>query len=187
MNNIEVELRSFITKSKYNQLRKFFEQKAKFIGAEKQITYYLSGKEDLRIQKSDDYAKVWLKKGKIHDKAREEIEIKFKQKDFNLMYKLFLNLGFTKIIEWRRQRRNYLWGKISVMIDYSVGYGYIIEMEMITDKKGKGETLSLLANKFKEIDVKITPKEEFNRRFLDYKKNWRKLLNNKQIMEMEWL
>lgn len=179
MKNIEVEPRSFITKEQYGKLIRYFNKRAKRISKERQVTYYFSGQHDLRIQKSNDYAKVWMKKGKIHDQAREEIEIKFAKEDFDLIYKLFLNLGFKKEIEWRRQRQTYRWGKISTMIDYSEGYGYIIEMEVMTDNQNKEKALKSLEKRFDELGIAITPRKEFEREFSYYKKNWQKLLKNK--------
>ena len=76
MNNIEVEIRSFISKEKYNELIEFFKKNAEFINEDYQETYYFDTKEDLRIQKNNYFSKIWMKKGKMHDEQREEIEIK---------------------------------------------------------------------------------------------------------------
>jgi predicted adenylyl cyclase CyaB len=179
MKNIEVELRSLINKEQYNKLNRFFRQQGEYLGEEKQITYYFSGQNDLRIQKSNSYAKIWMKKGRLHDTAREEIEIKFRKQDFDLIYKLFLSLSFTKEIEWRRKRRNYKWHGASVALDYTEGYGYIIEMEMMTNKADRKIATSILVKKFAELGIAITPKEEFNKKFNYYKKNWQKLLSKR--------
>ena len=74
--NIEVEIRSLVTKNQYDNLFKFFKKEGKFLGEEKQISYYFSGEIDLRIQKSNKSAKIWLKKGKMHADSRKEIELK---------------------------------------------------------------------------------------------------------------
>ncbi len=81
---IEVEVRSFISEGKYEELINFFSKNGKHISTDNQTTYYFDTKTDLRIQKNDFFSKIWLKKGKIHDDAREEIEIKFRKEDFNL-------------------------------------------------------------------------------------------------------
>ena len=62
MKNIEVELRSFITEDKYGDLMKFFHEKGEFVGKEDQETFYFDCGEDLRIQKNDNHAKIWMKK-----------------------------------------------------------------------------------------------------------------------------
>ena len=80
--NIEVELRTFLTKEKYAELLEFFNRNGNFMSTEKQETHYLNTSEDLRIQKNDFFAKIWMKKGKLHDEAREEIEVHFQKEDF---------------------------------------------------------------------------------------------------------
>lgn len=62
---IEVEVRSFISKSKYNELLKFFKKGGKFVNEDYQETYYFDTKEDLRIQRNNFFSKIWLKKGRI--------------------------------------------------------------------------------------------------------------------------
>ncbi len=74
--NIEVEIRSFLSKEQYEQLLNFFKQNAQLVKEDDQETWYFEGEQDLRIQKNRLYSKIWLKKGKIHDDYREEIEIK---------------------------------------------------------------------------------------------------------------
>ena len=79
---IEVEVRSFITKEKYDELLEFFKRNAEFINEDYQETYYFDSDADLRIQRNKFFSKIWLKKGRIHDDFREEVEIKFKKNDF---------------------------------------------------------------------------------------------------------
>jgi hypothetical protein len=52
---------------------KFFEKNGESLGVDHRETHYFDGKEDLRIQKNDGFSKIWLKKGRLHDEAREEI------------------------------------------------------------------------------------------------------------------
>ncbi|MFQ6010273.1 MAG: hypothetical protein ACE5J7_04105, partial [Candidatus Aenigmatarchaeota archaeon] len=67
MENIEVELRSFISKEQYERLLEFFRQNAKLVKEDYQETYYFDTEEDLRIQRSRSFSKIWLKKGRIPD------------------------------------------------------------------------------------------------------------------------
>ena len=73
--NIEVEIRSFVTKEKYEELLEFFKKNTKFVKEDFQETHYFDCEQDLRIQKNNKGSKIWLKKGELHDDAREEIEI----------------------------------------------------------------------------------------------------------------
>lgn len=174
--NIEVEVRSFISKEQFKRLMNFMKQNAEFLGEDYQITYYFSGPVDLRIQKNDNLAKLWLKKGKIHDKYREELEIKFDKDDFEKLEKLLKVLGYEIEIKWFRDRKRFLWNGIKATVDNTRGYGYIIELEKLVDESEDKERIHAeLEEKLKSLGVDITPKEIFEEKFNHYKKNWRSL------------
>lgn len=175
---IEVELRSFISKEVYDKLLNFFNQNAKKSLEDFQETHYLNSEQDLRIQKNNYFSKIWMKGGKIHDDFREEIEIKFNKKDFEEIKKLFSKLGFSTKIIWLRDRKQFRWGDIEVSLDFTKGYGYIIELEKLSDEENKESVLQELREKFKELNIEITSKEEFNNKFNEYKENWRKLIKH---------
>jgi predicted adenylyl cyclase CyaB len=175
MENIEVELRSFISKEDFEKLLDFFDKEAKFLSEDYQETFYFDCEEDLRIQRNDKFAKVWLKKGELHDEYREEIEIKFSKDDFEKLESLFLTLGYDVEIKWFRKRKTYDWHGISVMMDYTRGYGYIIELEIMSSSEKRDENLGLLKKKFEDLKIIITSKEEFKEKFEYYKNNWKNL------------
>lgn len=182
-NNIEVEIRSFISEEKYRELIAFFMKNAEFVNEDYQETFYFNAKgQDLRIQKNNFFSKIWMKKGKIHDEAREELEIRFPKEDFVKLEQLFLSLGFDVEIKWFRNRHTFEWGdgtdKISVMIDYTRGYGYIIELEKMASESEKGRTILFLKEKLAELDIPLTQKEVFEEKYDNYKKNWRGLILN---------
>lgn len=176
MNDIEVEIRSFITKEKYEELLDFFKQNAEFLKEDYQETFYFDCKEDLRIQRNNFFSKIWMKKGKIHDNHREEIEVKFDRKEFENIKKMFLALGYNIEVKWLRKRFRFKWGNITVCLDFTKEYGYIIELEKICSEETKQQELESLRQKLKSLDVKITPKEEFNKKFQYYKENWKFLI-----------
>ncbi|MDP6293780.1 MAG: CYTH domain-containing protein, partial [Candidatus Woesearchaeota archaeon] len=68
---IEVELRSFLTEEEYERLLRYFDDHD--IKEDKQESWYFDTEEDLRILRGEDAAKIWLKRGKMHDEFREEI------------------------------------------------------------------------------------------------------------------
>ncbi|MAG78885.1 hypothetical protein CMI40_00735 [Candidatus Pacearchaeota archaeon] len=94
--NIEVEIRSFISKEKYEKLLEFLKENAEFIKEDLQETHYFDCDEDLRIQKNKFGSKIWFKYGKIHDDAREELEIKMNEDDFDKAKKYLLQLVFVQ-------------------------------------------------------------------------------------------
>lgn len=176
MANIECEIRSFIDEQQYKDLIERFKKEANFLGEDDQITYYFSGDEDLRIQQNGKFSKIWMKKGKIHDEHREEIEIKCAREDFEKVEKLFLALGYEIEIKWFRRRHSFKWGDIDVCLDYTRGYGYIIELEKICRENEKEKVLEYLKSRLVELGIPLTPREEFDKKYSDYKENWRSLI-----------
>lgn len=176
MKNIEVELRSFIDESKYHELINFFDQKAKFLKEDSQITHYFTGDHDLRIQKNNFFSKIWMKKWELHDESREEIEIKFDKEDFEKLQQLFLSLWYGVEITWIRKRLQFDREGIEVSLDYTKWYGYIIELEILTTDLEKDEALEAIRKKFAELEIAITPKEEFKTKYEWYKTNRKTLI-----------
>jgi predicted adenylyl cyclase CyaB len=174
--NVEVEVRSFISGDEYNRLMKFFKDNAEFLGEDDQVTFYFSGDEDIRIQKNSKFAKVWMKRGKIHDEHREEIEVKFKTEDFDKMFKIFTALGYEVEVKWLRKRNSFRWDDIDVMIDHTKAYGYIIELEKMAGDDDKDKTYQYLRSKLESLGIEITPREKFETRFKEYKEKWKELL-----------
>ncbi len=107
--NIEVEIRSFVSKEKYDFLLDFFKKNSELINEDEQETHYFNCKEDLRIQSNNHFCKVWLKKGELHDNHREEIEVKLPKEDFSNLQKLFSALGYSIEIKWFRKRHTFSW------------------------------------------------------------------------------
>ena len=174
--NVEVEIRSFISKEKYERLLDFFKENAKLIEEDNQESYYFNCEKDLRTQRDSKGCKIWMKEGNIHDELREEVEVRFDRKDFEKVNEIFIRLGYGVEIKWFRKRYRFDWEGINVSLDYTKGYGYILELEKMSGENGNDEILYLLKSKLKEIDVEETSKEEFNKKFDYYKNNWRELI-----------
>lgn len=134
MKNIEVEVRSFVTEEKFGELMKFFQENAELVKKDCQETTYFDCDQDLRIQRNDYFSKIWLKKGEMHDDCREEFEIKFDKEDFPHLENLFSALGYNVKVKWFRDRHSFLWQGIDVSLDYTKGYGHIIELEKCARK-----------------------------------------------------
>ena len=178
MKNIEVELRSFVDEERYHQLINFFDQKAKFLKEDNQITHYFTWDYDLRIQKNNYFSKIWMKKWELHDDHREEIEIKFDKEDFEKLQQLFLSLWYEIEITWIRKRLQFDRDGIEVSIDYTKWYWYIIELEILSTDLEKDENIAILRQKFAELEIDITPKEEFKQKYEWYKHNWETLISD---------
>jgi len=153
---IEVEIRSFITESQYHYLRSDFAKRGDHLSDDIQETVYYDAPVDLRIQKNLYYAKIWLKQGNLHEEAREELEIQCKQEDYPKLETLFSMLGYPPKVKWRRHRSTYSWEGITVTLDYTEGYGYIIEFEKLVSKRQKNIALKELKEKFHRLGIFLT-------------------------------
>ena len=174
--NIEIEVRAFITQEKYQTLLEFFKQNSELVKEDLQETHYLDCEQDIRIQKNNFDTKIWMKKGKIHDDAREEIEIRLNKESFENMKEIFCSAGLATKIKWIRDRKQFNWNKIKVCLDYTKGYGYVLELEKIGSEENKEIILEELKQKMNELNIVITPKEEFDAKYNYYKENWRALI-----------
>ncbi len=174
---IECELRALITEAQFNDLLERLKREAMYAGEDHQETYYFSGPHDLRIQRNNFYAKIWLKKGALHDEAREEIEVRCPREEFENLANLFSVLGYEVEIKWFRTRHAFKVMKdISVMLDHTEGYGYIFEVEQICFPEQREHVLALLRETLDQMGISPTPKEEFDKKYAFYKKHWRELI-----------
>jgi predicted adenylyl cyclase CyaB len=176
--SFEVEIRALIEKTEYARLLDYLEKNGKVLADDTQETHYLNSSEDLRIQKNNNYSKIWLKKGRIHDEVREELEVKFDRSDFEKITKIFDSIGLNANIKWFRYRKSYEYNKIKINLDYTKGYGYIIELEKMCETEAlKDLALKELKAAALHLGVNITPKEEFDKKLAYYKENWKKLIS----------
>jgi len=175
MARIEVEVRSFISKEQYNELQDWFFENGELTKKDYQETHYYDCPQDLRVQRNSFESKVWLKKGELHDEAREEIEIKTDREKFPELEQLFDELGYCVGIKWFRHRHKFDWDGVKVCLDYTKGYGYILELEIKCLENEKDDILIKLKRKMGELGIEITPKEEFDQAYKNYKANWREL------------
>ena len=179
MKHIEVEIRSFISKEEYERFLTFFRANAKFLTEDYQETYYFDCPQDVRIQRNDHFSKIWMKKGKLHDDQREEIEIKCDRGEFEKLEEIFTALGFNVQIKWFRRRFEFFWNDCTVCLDDTRGYGYIIELEKMSLEDEQDKNLELLKKNLSLLKISQTTKEEFHQRFLHYKEHWKELVEEK--------
>ena len=176
MKNFEVEARSFISEKQYKKLLQYFKEKGKLISADSDETVYFKAQKDLRIRKDSKFSYLILKEGKIHDKFRKEIEIKLAKEEFKKLEELIVSLGLKVVVRWYRRKRVYKWRGAEASLWITRGYGYLVELEKMSDEKGKIKAHQRLTNLLKSLEIKITPKKEFDKRFNYYKNNWRKII-----------
>ncbi len=177
--NIECELRAFVTDEEFAALADRLGREAAVLGEDDQVTYYFDGNgdPDLRIQRNASGGKIWYKGGKMHDEARREIEIPFGPGEtFARLEELFTALGYRVSIKWFRKRRTFRFGDITVTLDDTRGYGKIVEFERLCAPERREEALADLKRAMAGFGIEPSPKEEFDRRYAEYRANWRALL-----------
>lgn len=170
---IEVELRSFITTDQYTRLLEYFLKQGDLLDHTRQVTYYLDHDVDTRIQISTNNGKVWQKLGKMHDSARIEHEVLMTKADAKIMLTIFRNLGFEYKVAWYRERRTFKINSVDVALDDTVGYGKIVELEILCDENQVESSNLALASMMRSLGIEPTDKRIFDEAFVDYLKNWR--------------
>ena len=168
---IEVEIRSFISQKRYHELDNFFSQTGIFLGEDIQETMYFSAPIDLRVQKNSKGTKIWAKQGKMHAETRGELECHCLTKDYSTLLTLFGILGFHKKAFWRRKRRIFAWRGVTVALDYTRNYGYIIELEKSVTRNEQ-QALAKIQGLFNDLNISPTSKEEFDNRYKVYVEMW---------------
>ncbi|MBP7057633.1 hypothetical protein KBB08_04070, partial [Candidatus Gracilibacteria bacterium] len=68
------------------------------------------------------------------------------------------------------------WQGIEVMLDYTKGYGYIIELEKLCLPEELDAALVELKQKLLSLDVPLTERAVFEEKFRDYQANWQALV-----------
>ncbi len=175
--DIECEIRSFLSDDDYGRAAGLLGTIGTYEGEDEQMTYYLKGNgdPDLRIQRNKTGSKIWMKKGRMHDAARQEIELPCRSEDFPTLEKLFLALGYAVSIKWFRKRRTYKVEDITATLDDTLGYGKILELEILCREDGRIEAMRRLEGMMTRLGISPTPKEDFDARYGDYERNWRAL------------
>ncbi|OIO52347.1 hypothetical protein COY93_04610 [Candidatus Uhrbacteria bacterium CG_4_10_14_0_8_um_filter_58_22] len=176
MSVFECEVRSFVDGRKFDELLERFGREGEPLGEDFQETHYLSGAHDLRIQRSDREAKLWLKSGELHDSVREEFEVRCRWEDFPGLSEMMAALGHTVEVKWFRERRRFRWHGVKATLDITRGYGRIVELEELVGPDGREAAVRRLYVLLTELGVQPTSREEFDRRYAEYRERWRELV-----------
>jgi predicted adenylyl cyclase CyaB len=172
----EVEVRAIISPAEFLRLKKFFSRKAIFLNHHKDETLYFDRDGKIRMRLEKKFACFIHKSGRIHDKQREELEIKFSKSDFLRAQKFMEFLGKPVFVRWDRERFVWKFRGFKAYLDNTKGYARIFELEAITDSKGGGKAYQKMLEIFKDLNIKPALKEKIKKHYEYYLKNWRKLV-----------
>lgn len=176
MNNIEVEVRAFVSEAEFNRLKNFFDKNAKFLNRHKDETIYFDKDGKVRLRKETRRSYFICKSGKIHDKHREEFEIDINKSDFVSGQKMLEALNKPPIVKWQRERLVWQYQGIKVCLDKTKGYGRLFELEVLVSPKEEEGAYNKILKIFKKLKITPTPKEKIQKHYNYYLKNWRKLI-----------
>lgn len=172
---IEVELRSFVDEATYARLEKHFRQTGKLTENTRQITHYLEHPVDTRIQLSQNGGRVWQKLGKMHESQRQEFEIKMSRTDAQSALEIFKNLGLGIKVSWFRHRLAFEMNGLSVTLDNTVGYGRILEVEILCEESAAAQSEAKLREFITSLGLAPAQKTDFDAAFAAYVKDWHTL------------
>lgn len=182
---IEIELRAFINEDQYKNIFSILRSSSVEIEKNvKQITYYLDAGTDTRIHISSSGGGLRQKLGKMHENARKEIELHLTNDEAMIMKNIFLNLGFKIKVIWYRIRHTFQNNNIKISLDNTIGYGMILEVEMLSEDRDIKSQEKYLENFINSFGLEPTPKEISDDKLSVYILNWRKLTNG---LDESWI
>ncbi|NPA86118.1 MAG: CYTH domain-containing protein [bacterium] len=164
----EVELRGFISDEDYEKLSRMFP-----FSEQVEITIYYSSPvpgKDLRLRLIEGKCtKIILKTGAIHDQVKKEIEVVLPEECFEAVRQLLKELAGEEIACWIRIRKKTKQDNVTVCLDDTVGYGKILELEMLAENPE--EAKKKLEEFLKQLNVELKPiSDEY---YKEYLKSWR--------------
>ena len=174
----ENEKRVFLTDEQYESLLVKFRVKSK--QPERQITTYYSAKDknskdiDLRLMRTVDYTKVWMKCGKMHDYRDEFDEFKVVL-EYTLKAMDIFDYLYVVKTKFFRERIKIEKQPYIICIDRSINYYAIFEVEISDKKIGEKEAEKLLNTYLQEFGLEETPTEIQNEKYNDYVSKWSKM------------
>jgi adenylate cyclase class IV len=169
----EVELRAFVDDQTFGRLLTKFRVEGHKVRPVRQVTYYLDSQVDTRVQISRKSGKLWQKLGKMHETMRTEIEVFLSRKDAKALLQIMANLGFTVKVVWYRERVQFSIGQLTVSLDDTVGYGRILEVEIVCGESEANESRDSLLKFLVGLGVTPSPRDEFDAAYREYVANWR--------------
>ncbi len=180
MPKIEIEFRSIIDKSRYNELKKFLARNAKDLGEDnKDVAFFIIPDKLLKVVNniSKKSAEIVFKANKIgNGSSFKETHIFINQNDIDKAIEIFKVLGITDNIMCSFQKRhNYLYKSVEIALKYSGHWGYHLELEiMINNLKDKIKAEEKIKKVADELGIHLmTDKElkEFTQKAeMEYKK-----------------
>lgn len=161
-------MRSIFSRAKYDQLKKFLDTNAKFLGKDdKDVHFFIFPDKLLKVSNevSGKKAKITLKLNKIGKGSDfEEMEIPIERKYVKKFINFFKLLGFKKYMRSFQKRLNYFYKGAEIALKYSEIWGYHAELEiMVKNKSEKSAAERKIRKIAKELGLKLMSDNELKK------------------------
>ena len=122
----------------------------------------------------------------VHGEARLEFDSPVAGLSFEELDQAILDAGFKYQAKWSQNREEYQFRDMRVTLDFSPGYGYMAEFEIVSNSAE-----SIFADKaklkatMKELGVEEVPNERIERMFEFYNANWQDYYGTDKVFVIE--
>jgi len=175
-NYVDCEVRVLLNEGQYEGLKARLFGDATLLGEDWEETRYYEGPHDLRIQKTGSRARLLLRQPKAIGSAQERIEIPVAGHQFDDLANFLDALGYKVGIVWHRHRMTFAWGGMSASLDYTKGYGHVLEIKKSVLQEERERVNRELHELLDLLNLRATPKPVLHDRFTWYRMRWRELL-----------
>lgn len=168
----EIELKSLLTKEKYQQLLSELPKKLKVINKETiHTTRYRPG--DVRLRHSDKTIEIVCKEGDVTQISRKEIKIPLVSKEkLSYFSQIFDMLGFKPDPPWLKHKEEYIYKfkdfDYVVCIQHIENFAYILEVEFLSQTNNAEIHEPNLKEIIRELGCEPINPAEFSEKIKDY-------------------
>lgn len=139
MSHIEREIKIKLISPRLEELEKLINSKYQFLNEEHQIDIYYNSPirdfkktdEALRLRLVNGKAEITYKGPKLSSQSKSREEITVKIDDLKLMDLILQRLGFIKVLQVEKVRKNYKTDKFTISLDKVSELGEFVEIEGI--------------------------------------------------------
>jgi adenylate cyclase class IV len=170
--NIEVEIRGPLSKEKFEELVKLFDEKGKKKSEKDRVlidySTFLEGgvenrKKDIRLRCTNKIPEIVVKLGEWgENEQRKELSILGKAGEFDLLVEIFGELGYKKGMLCERKSKVYDYKGIEFALVEVPEHSYYYEAEKMADKDENAEQLlEEIKNVCEELGLEVFDKTQF--------------------------
>ncbi|MFA5742645.1 MAG: CYTH domain-containing protein [Candidatus Paceibacterota bacterium] len=171
--NIEIEFRSIFDENRYNELRRFLDEKAQLLGEDdKDVFFFTLSDRLLKVVNniSKDNAKIVLKLNRIGKGSDfEEIDLSLSRDQVDQAVNIFTKLDIAdNIMHSFQKRTNYIYHDVEIALKHSDVWGYHLELEIVVDDESKKQSAE---QKIKEVAEELKIHLMTDQELADFTKN----------------